>query len=72
MKVEYDPERDLLYLSFDPEAKAAKTVTVTPGCHADFDAKERLIGIEVIDASEVLGGKVQFEVELTTIASESK
>lgn len=69
MKVEYDAVRDLLYLSFNPEAKAAKTVTVTPGFHADFDAKGKLIGIEVIDASEVLGRKVQFEVELAAKAS---
>lgn len=66
MKVEYDPERDLLYLSFEPEAKAAKTVTVTPGCHAVFDAKGRLIGIEVLDASEMMGGRVRFEVGLAS------
>ncbi len=71
MRVEYDPERDLLYLSFDPEAKAAKTVTVAPGCHVDFDAKGRLIGIEVLDASEMLGGRVRFEVELASQASKS-
>lgn len=64
MKVEYDPVRDLLYLAFAPEAKAARTVTIAPGLHADFDAQGKLIGIEVLDASEVLGGKVQFEVEL--------
>lgn len=68
MKVEYDPVRDLLYLAFEPGAKAAKTVTVIPGLHADFDVKGRLIGLEVIDASEVLGGKMQFEVELATQA----
>lgn len=67
MKIEYDPVHDLLYLSFDPEAKAAKTVTVAPGLHADLDAKGKLIGIEVIDASEVLKGRVQFEVELAHV-----
>lgn len=58
MKVEYDPVRDLLYLAFEPGAKAAKTVTVTPGVHADFDAQGKLIGLEVIDASEVVGRKM--------------
>jgi len=67
MKIEYDPVHDLLYLSFDPEAKAAKTVTVAPGLHADLDVKGKLIGIEVIDASEVLKGRVQFEVELAHV-----
>ncbi|MHA1631748.1 MAG: DUF2283 domain-containing protein [Candidatus Freyarchaeota archaeon] len=64
MKVEYDAVRDLLYLAFEPGARAAKTVTVSPGVHADFDARGKLIGLEVIDASEVLGEKLQFEVAL--------
>ncbi|GFP28993.1 DUF2283 domain-containing protein [Candidatus Hakubella thermalkaliphila] len=63
MKIEYDPVRDLLYLYFkEPLAKAAKTVTATPGVHLDFDRDEKLIGIEVIDASEVIGGKIEFRL----------
>jgi uncharacterized protein YuzE len=65
VKIEYDPLRDLLYLWFGtPGEQAAKTVTVVPGMHADFDIAGKLTGIEVLDASEVLGGKVQFEVNL--------
>jgi uncharacterized protein YuzE len=33
--------------------------------HADFDRTGKLIGIEVLDASEVLGDRVQFEVDLS-------
>ena len=66
MKIEYDSVRDLLYIWFGiPGEKAAKTETVVPGVHADFDRQGRLIGIEVLDASEVLRQKVQFEVTLT-------
>ena len=65
MKIEYDTVRDLLYIWFAvPGEKAAKTETVVPGVHADFDRGGRLIGIEVLDASEVLQHRVQFEVEL--------
>jgi uncharacterized protein YuzE len=65
MKIEYDPVRDLLYIWFGlPGERAAKTETVVPGVHADFDKEGRLLGIEVLDASEVLRHKVQFEVEL--------
>jgi uncharacterized protein YuzE len=65
MKMEYDPVRDLLYVWFGtPGEKAARTETVVPGVHADFDRNEPLIGIEVLDASEVLQQKVQFEVTL--------
>jgi len=66
MKIEYDPERDLLYIWFSPVGtKAAETVTVTPGVHADFDAQGKLIGLEVLDAREVVGKSLQFEVALS-------
>ena len=70
MKIEYDPIRDLLYLWFGtPGEKAARTETVTAGIHADFDRWDRLIGIEVLDAAEVLRQKVQFEVQLPSLAA---
>ena len=70
MKIEYDSAHDLLYVWFGvPGTKAARTETIAPGVHADFDADEKLIGLEVLDASEVLGARVQFEVALTTKAA---
>ena len=61
MKVEYDPTRDILYIYLsEPTAKAAKTITGVPGVHADFSAEGKLIGIEVIDASEMVGNKIEF------------
>lgn len=69
MKIEYDPERDLLYIWFGAVGtKAAQTMTVTPGVHADFDAGGKLVGLEVIEATEVLGKRVQFEVALSSVA----
>jgi uncharacterized protein YuzE len=68
MKIEYDPIRDLLYIWFGfPGEKATRTETIVPGVHADFNAQGILIGLEVMDASEVLGKKVQFEVALTAL-----
>ncbi|HID31525.1 MAG TPA: DUF2283 domain-containing protein [Desulfobacterales bacterium] len=68
MKIEYDPIRDLLYIYFGiPGKKVAETVTIAPGVHADFSTEGKLVGIEVIDASEVLGGKLEFGVELTPL-----
>jgi len=70
MKIEYDPARDLLYLWFSvPGEKAARTEMVAPGVHADFNREGQLIGIEVLDASEVLRQRVQFEVQLTSSAA---
>ncbi len=55
MKIEYDPERGLLYLYFaDSDKRSAETVTIKPGVHADFDKDDKLIGIKVIDASELM------------------
>ena len=72
MKIEYDSVRDLLYIWFGlPGERAAKTETVVPGVHADFDRQGRLLGIEVLDASEVLRHKVQFEVMLTPSLAEA-
>ncbi len=63
MKIEYDPERDLLYIYFlEPGTTAAQTVTITPGVHADFDRDSKLIGIEVIEASKVMGDKIEFKL----------
>ena len=70
MKIEYDVVRDLLYIWFGiPGEKAARTETVVPGMYADFDQQGRLIGIEILDASEVLQEKVQFEVALTPVSA---
>lgn len=63
MRIEYDPERDLLYLSFvEEDIKVAETITITPGVYADFDKNKRLIGIEVLEASKTLGKKVEFKL----------
>ena len=71
MKIEYDPVRDLLYIWFGvPGDKAARTEIVIPGVHADFNSRGKLIGIEILDASEILGHKVQFEVALTALPME--
>ena len=70
MRIEYDPERDLLYIWFGAVGtKAAQTITVTPGVHADFDVSGKLLGMEVLDAMEVLGQEVQFEVALSSLGA---
>ena len=63
MKIEYDPDRYLLYIYFaELETKAAETVTIRPGVHADFDRDGKLMGIEVIGASKVMGKKIEIKL----------
>ncbi|MBI5879155.1 MAG: DUF2283 domain-containing protein [Chloroflexi bacterium] len=65
MKIEYDSRRDLLYIWFaEPGTRAARTETVSPGVHADFDGQEKLVGIEVLDASDTLGRTMRVEFDL--------
>ena len=69
MKIEYDPERDLLYIYFaESDIKSAETITIEPGVHADFDRDGRLIGIEVIDAKEIMGEKIEFKLPELSVA----
>ncbi len=66
MRIEYDPVRDLLYMYFASlDAKAAETITVAPGVHADFGRNGKLLGIEVIDASQIIGKKIEFGLSET-------
>lgn len=37
---------------------------VSPGIHADVDGDGALIGLEVLDASDVLQDNLQFEVDV--------
>jgi len=61
MKFEYDHIRDLLYIYFGkPGTNVAKTLTVAPGIHIDIDKNGKLLGIEILDASEVIGEKLEF------------
>jgi uncharacterized protein YuzE len=72
VRIEFDPVRDLLYLYFaEPEAKAVETKTISPGVHADFDRDGRLIGIEIIDASELMGRKIEFGLPETALPGKS-
>jgi uncharacterized protein YuzE len=69
MKIEYDPERDLLYIYFaEMGKKSTETITIKPGVHADFDKDGKLIGIEVLDAKEILGKKIEFELPELSVA----
>lgn len=65
MKVQYDPDRDLLYVWFAPiGTHAASTETIRPGVHADFDGAGRLVGLEVLEARAIIGASPSVEVDL--------
>ncbi len=55
MRISYDPEADALYIRLI-EGKQCRTLRLTEEIALNIGAGEILVGVEVLDASEVLGG----------------
>jgi uncharacterized protein YuzE len=51
MKVKVDRKADGLYLRFD-HSKIIESEQVAPGVIVDFDNKNRVVGVEVLDVSK--------------------
>jgi uncharacterized protein YuzE len=47
MRIRFDSETDALYIRLD-EAKISESAEVAPGLVLDFDAENRVVGIEVL------------------------
>jgi uncharacterized protein YuzE len=56
MKIRYDAEVDALYLEFRPLAPGTvECRELTSDINADFGPDGKLAGLEILDASQVLG-----------------
>lgn len=53
MTFEYDPATDMLYIRLR-EGVSTESEEVAPGIVLDFDAENRVIGIEIEDASKFM------------------
>jgi uncharacterized protein YuzE len=51
MKIEYDKEVDALYLRLQ-EKYIARTVQIEEGLNLDLDEEGKLVGLEVLDATQ--------------------
>ena len=59
MKISYDPEIDALYIRFVEGERECRTVRLNEEVALNIGEGEQLVGIEMLDAKEVLGaGKV--------------
>jgi len=57
MKIEIDKEVDAAYIYLEDQSKTeevARTITVNENIILDFDSSNRLVGIEVLNASKNL------------------
>ena len=57
LKVHYDKEVDVLYLS--RKGKEAYVEVVYPGISLEFDEEDKIIGIEILNASLILKDAVE-------------
>ena len=57
MKIEYDKEVDAAYIyikDFIKDGEAKKTIELDESIILDFDENNKLLGIEILDASKTL------------------
>ncbi|OGF99640.1 hypothetical protein A2153_03720 [Candidatus Gottesmanbacteria bacterium RBG_16_38_7b] len=64
MNVNYDPVADAMYITFLKGKKSTKTVEVGDNILLDYNGK-KLIGIEILDASEKLSTEELENITLT-------
>ena len=71
MKIKYDKEVDILYISF-LENKIIESDEQKPGIIMDYDKDGNIVGLEILNATDKIGkpGNVTYEVaqkELNTV-----
>lgn len=69
MKVTYDSKIDAMYIYLNPKKRGiTRTEEMDSGWIADYEGT-KLIGIEILDASKVLGSKLRLKrAEIPSIA----
>ena len=79
MRISYDPEIDALYIRLLEGKHECRTVRLNEEVALNIGADEKLVGIEILDAKEVLGsGQVPAIVleglatSTTTLAARAK
>lgn len=52
MKITYDKKVDAVYIKLNEEAKYKNTKKITDNVMVDYSADGKVVGVEVLDASE--------------------
>jgi uncharacterized protein YuzE len=69
MKISYDPTVDALYIRLVDERTECEVIRLNDSVSINIGPKEQIIGIEILDASEVLPGIKDQKVELENLAA---
>ena len=67
MKISYDPEADALYIRLVEGKQECRALRLNEEVALDVGPGEILVGIEILDASHVLGEGEQPAVELINV-----
>ena len=62
IQVSYDPQADAIYIRLRA-AKVDESDEVSAGVVVDYDRKGKPVGIEVLDASRLVGGHPHLQVD---------
>jgi uncharacterized protein YuzE len=55
MKISYDPEVDAMYIQLVEGEQECRTVRLSDEVALDFGDDEKLVGIEILDAKQLIG-----------------
>ena len=69
MKISYDPEADALYLRLLEGKRECRTLCLNERISLNIGEDEKLVGIEILDAKEVLGSLPSLEVENLSVTT---
>ena len=60
MKIHYDQKADALYLRF-ADAEVEESQEVLPNVVVDYDSEDRIVAIEILDASTRVAGGAELK-----------
>lgn len=69
MKISYDPTVDALYIRFIEEPAEREVIRLNDQVSINIGSHEKVVGIEVLDAGDVLSGIKEKKVELENLVT---
>ena len=69
MKISYDPIVDALYIRFIDGPAECEVIRLNDQVSINIGPHEKIVGIEVLDASDVLSGIKEKKIELENLAT---
>ena len=69
MKIKYDPKVDALYIRFIDEPAECEVIRINEQVAINIGLGEKVVGIEILDASQLWGGFKEGKVELENVTA---